>query len=127
METSNTNGQPLIGAVEAKPTDEAKSGRVLSIDLDLLDDNPYQPRTERDEVKAAELCESIAREGQLQPILVRPVGGRWQIIFGHGRVAALRRLRREASTDEERSRYSTVRAEERTGVSHDQMLVLALM
>ena len=44
--------------------------------------------------------DSIAREGRLQPILVRPVGARmrarWQIIFGHGPVAALRQLRREA-------------------------------
>jgi len=127
MVTSITNGHPLTGAVEAKPADEAKSGRVLSIDLDLLDDNPYQPRAERDEVKAAELCESIAREGQLQPILVRPMGARWQIIFGHGRVSALKRLHREATTEEERSRFSTVRAEERTDVSDDQMVVLSLV
>src|SRR5215472_10848232 len=127
METSITNGNSLTGAVESQPTDEAKSGRVLSIDLDLLDDNPYQPRAQRDEVKAAELCESIAREGQLQPILVRPMGARWQIIFGHGRVAALRQLRREASTEEERSRFSKVRAEERTDVSDDQMVMLALV
>jgi ParB/RepB/Spo0J family partition protein len=127
METSITNGQPLTDAVESQPTDEAKSGRVLSIDLDLLDDNPYQPRAERDEVKTAELCESIAREGQLQPILVRPMGARWQIIFGHGRVQALRRLRRDASTEEERSRFSKVRAVERSDVSDDQMVVLALV
>ena len=127
METSITNSQPLAHAVAAQPTDEAKSGGVLSIDLDLLDDNPYQPRAQRDEVKAAQLCESIAREGQLQPILVRRMGARWQIIFGHGRVQALRRLRRDASTDTERSFFSKVRAEERTEVSDDQMVVLALV
>src|SRR5215467_2862715 len=126
METSITNGQPLTDAVESQPTDEAKSGRVLSIDLDLLDDNPYQPRAERDEIKLAELCESIAREGQLQPILVRRMGERWQIVFGHGRVQAMRRLR-ETSTKAERSRFSKIRAEERADVSDDLMVVLALV
>ncbi len=104
METSITNGDPLTGAFEAKPTDEAKSGRVLSIDLDLLDDNPYQPRTERDELKAAQLRANIATQGQLQSILVRRVGARWQIIFGHGRVDALRKLRNEATSETDRCR-----------------------
>ena len=136
METSITNGQPLTDVLTPQAADQLhpgadgrkrmKSARVLSIDLDLLDDNPYQPRAERDEVKLSELCESIAREGQLQPILVRRMGERWQIIFGHGRVQALRRLR-ETSTKQERSRFTKVRAEERTDVSDDLMVVLALV
>ena len=55
------------------------------------------------------------------------MGARWQIIFGHGRVQALRRLRRDASTEKERFSFSKVRAEERTDVSDDQMVVLALV
>jgi ParB/RepB/Spo0J family partition protein len=100
---------------------------LLLLDLDLLDDNPYQPRTQRDELKAAELRDSIATQGQLQPILVRRTGRRWQIIFGHGRVEALRRLRNEATSEADRRRFSTVRAEERADVSDEQMLVLALL
>ncbi len=101
--------------------------KLLFIDLDLLDDNPYQPRVERDELKATQLRDSIANQGQLQPILVRRAGARWQIIFGHGRVEALRRLRNDAKTEDDRSRFAKVRAEERCDVSDEQMLLLGLL
>jgi|GEM_PF-1954167 len=100
---------------------------LLLLDLDLLDNNPYQPRSERDESKAAELRQSIAAQGQVQAILVRRAGTRWQIIFGHGRVEALRRLRNEATSEADRRRFSTVKAEERFNVSDEQMLTLALL
>ena len=126
METSMVNDRQASTAVEPKPTDRT-TPELLFIDLDLLDDNPYQPRAERDELKSAQLRESIACQGQLQPILVRRVEARWQIIFGHGRVEALRRLRNDAKTEADRGRFSKVRAELRSDVSDEQMLVLGLL
>ncbi len=127
MEATKPNDRqwPAELKVELKP--KTTPPELLLLDLDLLDDNPYQPRTERDELKAAQLRESIATQGQLQSILVRRAGTRWQIIFGHGRVDALRRLRNEATSETERSRFSTVKAEERSNVSDEQMLILALL
>jgi len=126
METSMMIDRQASTAVEPKLTDRT-TPELLLIDLDLLDDNPYQMRAERDELKAAELRESIANQGQLQPILVRKAGVRWQIIFGHGRVEALRSLRNDAKTEADRARFSKVRAEERSDVSDEQMLLLALL
>ena len=62
---------------------------VLEIALDHLDPNPYQTRTSVDEHALAELCESIAAVGVVEPIIVRPAGnGRYQIIAGERRVRA---------------------------------------
>ena len=127
METSMMNDRQPQATVDSTLTDRATHPELLFIDLDLLDDNPYQPRAERDELKSAQLRESIANRGQLQPILVRKAGARWQIIFGHGRVEALRRLRDDAKAEADRLRFSRVRAEERSDVSDEQMLLLGLL
>jgi ParB/RepB/Spo0J family partition protein len=121
----NDRQAPAEVGPELKP--KTTPPELLLLDLDLLDDNPYQPRSERDESMAAQLRESIATQGQVQAILVRRAGTRWQIIFGHGRVEALRRLRNEATSEADRRRFSTVKAEERFNVSDEQMLVLALL
>ena len=119
METSMVNDHQPQAAVDSTLPDRAVPPEPLFIDLDLLDDNPYQPRAERDELKSAQLRESIANQGQLQPILVRKAGARWQIIFGHGRVEALRSLRNDAKTEADRIRFSKVRAELRSDVSDE--------
>lgn len=55
------------------------------INLDLIDANPYQPRQQFDEAEIADLCDSIRTHGFLQPIVVRPFNGRYQIIAGERR------------------------------------------
>ncbi|TWU28435.1 ParB/RepB/Spo0J family partition protein [Bythopirellula polymerisocia] len=55
------------------------------IDLGLIDANPYQPRQQFDEAEIADLCDSIRTHGFLQPIVVRPFEGRYQIIAGERR------------------------------------------
>src|SRR5215471_13084422 len=127
MDAITLNDRQSKNALEPTRRDEASAGEILLIDLNLLDNNPYQPRTDRDEAKAAELRKSIAAQGQLQPILVRRTGARWQIICGHGRVEALRQLRDTASNEADRERFAGVRAEERLNVSDHQMLVLSLL
>ena len=65
-----------------------------SIDLDLLDDNPFQPRTEIDPRTLKLLADSIRGVGLLQaPVGRRMENGRVQIAYGHRRVAACRLLR----------------------------------
>jgi ParB family chromosome partitioning protein len=58
------------------------------LDLGMIDRNPYQPRQQFDEAEIADLCDSIRVHGFLQPIVVRPLFGRFQIIAGERRYRA---------------------------------------
>jgi ParB family chromosome partitioning protein len=60
------------------------------IPLDLIDDNPHQPRENIDPAGLAELTASIKVSGILQPVLLRPVANRYQLVAGHRRTAAAR-------------------------------------
>lgn len=62
-----------------------------SIPVDMIDPNPYQPRGQIKEEELAELAQSIATHGVLQPIVVRPLNGRYQLIAGERRWQASRR------------------------------------
>jgi len=52
-----------------------KAPYTCSIDMDLIEPDPNQPRKTFDADEIKELAESIRQEGLLQPITVRPVGG----------------------------------------------------
>ena len=64
--------------------------KVEKIDLDLIDANPYQPRTEFNEDELVELAETIEQQGLIQPITVRKFNGRYQIVSGERRTRAAR-------------------------------------
>jgi len=62
---------------------------VFLLGIDLIDPNPYQTRREFNEQALAELKDSIAAQGVLQPIVVRPhVEGRFILILGERRLRA---------------------------------------
>lgn len=50
--------------------------------------NPYQPRTAWNEESLKDLAQSIRSNGILQPIIVRPVDGRFEVIAGERRLRA---------------------------------------
>jgi ParB family transcriptional regulator, chromosome partitioning protein len=54
--------------------------------------NPYQPRSHFDEESLASLAESIREVGVLQPILIRPVEGGYELVAGERRWRAARRV-----------------------------------
>ena len=54
--------------------------------------NPYQPRSHFDEEALASLAESIREVGVLQPILIRPVEGGYELVAGERRWRAARRV-----------------------------------
>ena len=58
-------------AAEQGPV-QAAEGEVFQLDLDQIDLNPYQTRTEFDPGALNELAASIQTQGVLQPIVVRP-------------------------------------------------------
>ncbi|MDZ4659102.1 MAG: ParB/RepB/Spo0J family partition protein [Bythopirellula sp.] len=83
--------QNLAGAEQPSPAPQitdANSGGQQWLDLAMIDRNPYQPRQQFDEAEIADLCDSIRAHGFLQPIVVRPLFGRFQIIAGERRYRA---------------------------------------
>lgn len=75
------------------------------IDVGLLDDNPLNFFPVEGDL--TDLCESIEVNGLLQPILVTPAdNGRYRIIAGHRRTAAMRKL---AEQEPERFRQAPCR------------------
>ncbi|HFE47767.1 MAG TPA: ParB/RepB/Spo0J family partition protein [Chromatiaceae bacterium] len=59
---------------------------VHALPVDLIGRGRYQPRRDFDQVKLQELADSIAAQGVVQPIVVRPAkGGRYEIIAGERR------------------------------------------
>ncbi len=60
-------------------------------DIDLITPNPLQPRREMDESALADLVASIKSHGVIQPIVVRPADGGYQIIAGERRWRAAQR------------------------------------
>jgi ParB family transcriptional regulator, chromosome partitioning protein len=70
----------------AAPAAESEGGRPREISLDLIDHNPFQTRSTVNQDQLAELAASIAANGVVQPVLVRPLaGGRFQLIAGERR------------------------------------------
>jgi ParB family chromosome partitioning protein len=66
----------------------AHAATVRELPLDLLEPNPFQPRSSIDPIALAELAQSIRLRGVLQPLLVRPhpaIDGRYQIVAGERR------------------------------------------
>ncbi len=62
---------------------------IAEIEIEKIEANPYQPRTEFNLEAIEELSQSIKLLGLIQPITVRPIdGGRYQIISGERRFRA---------------------------------------
>lgn len=64
---------------------------LLEIDIDLIEPSPTQPRTHFDENRLEELSQSIKSNGIVQPLLVRRLGGRYQLVAGERRWRAAQR------------------------------------
>ena len=61
---------------------------ILDINIDRININPHQPRKLWDQEKLESLSLSIKSNGVIQPILVRKMGDRFQLIAGERRLRA---------------------------------------
>ncbi|MBC8463567.1 MAG: ParB/RepB/Spo0J family partition protein [Deltaproteobacteria bacterium] len=73
-----------------KKYDIKQDGVTQVIDLRDIDLSPYQHRKIFDSDKLKELASSIQRDGLISPILVRPIGNRFELIAGERRFRAIR-------------------------------------
>jgi len=70
---------------------EATPAGPHQVDIDLIEPSPYQPRTRFREEALEELTRSIKASGIIQPLVVRPLGKRFQLIAGERRWRAAQR------------------------------------
>ena len=86
----------LPSARPAEPVGPTTPGQaVRELPVSEIDPNPYQTRSHFDEQALNELAASILVNGIVQPILVRPVNGRYQLIAGERRWRAAKKIGRE--------------------------------
>jgi ParB/RepB/Spo0J family partition protein len=115
----------ISSAARTPPAPKHTDGETKLISIDLLDDNPFQPRVKMDGGELEELTESIASKGQIQAIVLRPKSdGRYVTVAGHRRVAAFRRLR-DAAADADKPRWTRINATIRLALDDAQLASIA--
>ncbi|MEO9739358.1 MAG: plasmid partitioning protein RepB [Lentilitoribacter sp.] len=96
---------PVVNSM-GRALSQLREDSIVLLDPSKIDSSPFSDRFETDdEAKEAleELKSSIHIEGQKLPILVRPhpeEAGRYQLAYGHRRLAAVKSLMEEASKPE---------------------------
>jgi ParB family transcriptional regulator, chromosome partitioning protein len=96
MEKRPALGKGLSALIPDVP-DPPPRAATVEADIDRLSPNEFQPRGVVDDERLQELAQSIRSNGVIQPIVVRKVGDRFQIIAGErrwraARLAGLRRV-----------------------------------
>lgn len=73
--------------------DDGESVDILAqVNVNLVSPNPFQPRTEFEPGKLDELKKSILQNGLIQPITVRRVNERYELISGERRLRACKEI-----------------------------------
>ncbi len=82
--------EALLGPVSREQVEAA--GGLRELPIGSVRPNPFQPRTRIDEDALEELVASIQASGLLQPVVVRPRNGGYELIAGERRWRAVTRL-----------------------------------
>ncbi len=77
----------LLGTTEESVVAASPTSRS-EVPISSIEVNPFQPRKTFDDEDLTSLGDSIRTHGVLQPLLVRPVGDRFQLIAGERRLRA---------------------------------------
>lgn len=88
--TTIPRGRDAFSAQAAPPAPE---GIALEVSVALIDPSSANPRSSLGDL--SELADSIREMGVLQPLLVRPNGDRFDLIYGHRRLAAAKLAKRK--------------------------------
>jgi ParB family chromosome partitioning protein len=81
-------GQAFTAPDERRHVEPESPVGMVYLRIDQIDSNPHQPRQEFDAQELQSLCESITAHGLLQPVVVRKLAGRYQLIAGERRLRA---------------------------------------
>jgi ParB family chromosome partitioning protein len=81
-------GQSPVESITLATTTAIPANGMLRVSVYDIQANPYQPRREFDEAEIDQLSDSLQQHGLLQPVLVRRVDERYQLIAGERRLRA---------------------------------------
>jgi len=70
---------------------KVSSQKLVNLDLSLVDEPKGIIRMEINDDYISDLAQSISEVGLVQPVLVRPDGERYEVVFGHRRYLACKR------------------------------------
>jgi ParB family chromosome partitioning protein len=96
MDKKSRLGRGLDALFSSADEGPPPSGILSQVSVDAIEQNPYQPRKEFDDDELASLSDSIRAHGVLQPLVVRQVGERYQLVAGERRLRAARAAGLEA-------------------------------
>ena len=82
LSLESTSGETAASAASEE------DGAMVQMNVYEIDDNPFQPRRDFSESEIASLAESLKEHDMLQPVVVRRVGERYQLISGERRLRA---------------------------------------
>src|SRR5688572_5804136 len=82
--------EALLGSVSREQAQA--SGALREVPVGNVLPNPFQPRTQITEADLVELTASIEASGLLQPVIVRPKNGKYELIAGERRWRAVQNL-----------------------------------
>ncbi|HOI24446.1 MAG TPA: ParB/RepB/Spo0J family partition protein [Caldisericia bacterium] len=83
--------------LDALIQDYSANASINEISLDLIKESPYQPRFLITEESLSELISSIRENGIIEPLVVRKIDDRYELIAGHRRLSALKFLKKETA------------------------------
>lgn len=84
-------GRGLGALIPSEVTASEQDASLRELAVSQIDPNPMQPRERFDEEALVALTASVSELGVLQPVLVRPVGDRFELIAGERRWRAAKR------------------------------------
>jgi len=85
MKRKKALGRGLNALLPDVPIEGEKTqvnGKPAMVSIDLIDPNPFQPRIDWDDDELSSLADSIREQGILQPLVLRKVQQRYQLIAG---------------------------------------------
>lgn len=88
LKDHSLSANPVNSNEEQQAPIDSDKFKIQEIDVNLIDPNPFQPRKSFNDDELMELAETIEKHGLIQPIAVRKVGDRYQIISGERRTRA---------------------------------------
>lgn len=106
--------QSNIDASIADRSAQINSGiteKIYLLDPEQIEPNPYQPRKHFDETALDELAKDIARDGQIQPVVIIDTGSRYVLVVGERRLRACKINNMKIKATVENGREETLKTD----------------
>ena len=85
LEGDSAQAEAAMGEADTGEQRQAQAGRVIDLPVTAIRRNPRQPRRVIEPEALEELALSIAEVGVVQPVIVRPLDGAYELIAGERR------------------------------------------